>query len=215
MEYENTDFETEAQQIETEETDDERQPEEQKPHFETLKIDNDYEITTSIYPYIIRRKSTHKIVSVWKNNKGYNYIDLNGKKYRYHRVIALQFIPNPDNLKEVDHINHNKLDNRLSNLRWVSNSINQRNKTVYNGVKVNYVDELSNDAISVDEYNGYKLEFYYFDNNKFYYYTGEAYRELYYNIDKNNEAKYVWIRDIDNKRVKICLNKFKKLHDLI
>ena len=67
MEYENTDFETEAQQIETEETDDERQPEEQKPHFETLKIDNDYEITSNIYPYIIRRKSTHKIVSVWNN----------------------------------------------------------------------------------------------------------------------------------------------------
>lgn len=44
-----------------------------------------------------------------------------------HRLVALTFIPNPDNKAEVDHINRNKLDNSISNLRWVTHGENQLN----------------------------------------------------------------------------------------
>ena len=47
-----------------------------------------------------------------------------------HRLIATHFIPNPNNLPCIDHINRNKTDNRIENLRWASYSTNNRNKTL-------------------------------------------------------------------------------------
>lgn len=41
------------------------------------------------------------------------------KKY-VHRLVAEAFIPNPDNLESVDHINFDRTDNRVENLRWLS-----------------------------------------------------------------------------------------------
>jgi hypothetical protein len=50
---------------------------------------------------------------------GYGYIGSNGRGY-LHRLIAQNFIKNenPETHKSVDHLNKNKLDNRLENLRW-------------------------------------------------------------------------------------------------
>lgn len=47
------------------------------------------------------------------------------KDFLVHRLIAESFIPNPDNKSEVNHINGKKLDNRLSNLEWVTHAENQ------------------------------------------------------------------------------------------
>ena len=44
-----------------------------------------------------------------------------------HRLLALTFIPNPDNKSCVDHINRNTKDNRLENLRWATRTENARN----------------------------------------------------------------------------------------
>ena len=69
-----------------------------------------------------------------------------GKDKELHRLLAECFIPNPENLPVVDHINENTLDNRLENLRWASKSTNAVNssKPVKNKLGVKYVSESSN-----------------------------------------------------------------------
>lgn len=66
------------------------------------------------------------------NETGYLCISLCKNKKRYkrfiHRLLAIQYIPNPDNLPEIDHIDRNKLNNDLSNLRWCDRTTNANNK---------------------------------------------------------------------------------------
>lgn len=50
-----------------------------------------------------------------------------------HRLVALTFLDNPEKKPAVDHINGNKLDNRLENLKWSSYSENNLNKQLYRG----------------------------------------------------------------------------------
>ena len=214
MENDKINSDQETRETEATKATNDEEDEEAKPIYETLKADNEYEITSNIYPYIVRRKSNHYIVSIWHNDKGYNYITLNGKKFKYHRVIALQWLDNPNNLPEIDHLDRNKDNNRIQNLRWVSRKTNQENKGCYRGIKFNFVDELSDNAIIVNSYNEHKFEFLYFDNNKFYFYNGLSYKELRYYTLKNGSL-IVSTKDTSNKLTMICLNKFKKLYNLI
>lgn len=74
-----------------------------------------------------------------KNNvHGYLYVRIKGKAYYVHRLVAETFIPNPDNLPEVDHINRNKSCNSVvagvCNLRWCSSSGNSRNTSYHDRV---------------------------------------------------------------------------------
>ena len=68
------------------------------------------------------------------NSWGYYNVVLSKDRKKYtkkvHRLIAEMFIPNPDNLSDVDHINRIKTDNRLDNLRWVSRQDNNRNMSI-------------------------------------------------------------------------------------
>jgi hypothetical protein len=92
------------------------------------------------YPdYIINRKGeiikkTGKIMKLSKSSTGYFKVGLTFNKkrniYFIHRLLALTFIDNPNNYKVVDHINRIRDDNRLENLRWVSNCENSQNSQI-------------------------------------------------------------------------------------
>lgn len=62
---------------------------------------------------------------------GYLYLNLRvGGRYKHfpvHRLVASAFIPNPCGRKEIDHIDTNKTNNRVLNLRWCTTSENRLN----------------------------------------------------------------------------------------
>lgn len=63
------------------------------------------------------------------NNRGYVRININKKKYSAHRLVWLYLygiLPT----KEIDHINRDRADNRLKNLREVDTSINAKNRSI-------------------------------------------------------------------------------------
>lgn len=71
---------------------------------------------------LVRNARTGKILNLHSNNSGYLVIDLHKdgthKTFSVHRLVAKAFIPNPDNLPEVNHLNEDKHDNRATNLEW-------------------------------------------------------------------------------------------------
>ena len=180
-------------------------------------VDADYEININ-YPHQIRRKSNKRIIKESiSNSTGYVRCTLNNRFYRKHRIIALQFIENddPENKTQVDHINHVRTDNRINNLRWVSSSENDMNRSIYNGYEAEYVDDISDEAIEVLEYNKYHFVDYYYveKEDAFYFWNGIKFRRLKILYDKDGYA-LVTMRDIDNKNVKIYYTKFKRQYNL-
>jgi hypothetical protein len=71
------------------------------------------------------------------DNVGYRRVSLSIKNVRgtkrVHRLVAAAFLENPDKLREVDHINGIKTDNKASNLRWCSRRQNEDNKNKKKG----------------------------------------------------------------------------------
>lgn len=60
--------------------------------------------------------------------RGYVMVRYSGNKVAYlHRLLALAFIPNPNNYPVVDHIDRNKQNYRLDNLRWATQKVNAGN----------------------------------------------------------------------------------------
>jgi hypothetical protein len=76
---------------------------------------------------------TNKIMKLNKKG-GYYHIGLTNnnirKTIKVHRLVAVYFIPNPENKPEVNHKNKNKFDNSLNNLEWVTHKENMQHKSI-------------------------------------------------------------------------------------
>ncbi len=80
---------------------------------------------------IIRNIKTGRILKKNSSCGYFNYtLSKDGviKTYGIHHLLALCFIPNEDNKKCVDHLDRNKQNNNIENLRWVTYSENLKNR---------------------------------------------------------------------------------------
>ena len=70
-----------------------------------------------------------------------NLYNKNGRKlFRVHRLVAEQYInnPDPDNYKMIDHIDQINTNNNKNNLRWVNNSLNKINSKTHKNNKLGH-----------------------------------------------------------------------------
>ena len=178
--------------------------------FEKLKLDNNYEICTE-YPHQIRKISNKRVIKESPRYKN-KYISLhltNGKSYYKHILVATQFIPNPDNLSQIDHKNHDTLDYHINNLRWVTRKDNLWNLSKSVNGSYEYSDTLPDNVRAIYSYNDHLFKDYYFDKDyNFYHFNGLRYRKIHVTTCRGR-SEFV-LRSIKNKSAKISLNKLKK-----
>ena len=95
------------------------------------------------------------MLSPYQNHKGYFIISLTKnsvkKTHSIHRLVAETFIPNPNNLPQVNHKNGIKTCNEVWNLEWTDNSGNQKHAFA-NGLQTNVGDNNPN-MRAVDQYD--------------------------------------------------------------
>ena len=167
-------------------------------------VDTDYEINDA-FPYPIRKKGSDKVIKESIESNGYVRCWMNGKIYKKHRVIGLQFIDNDDPVHkiEIDHIDNNRANNHISNIRWVSASENCKNRASSNGRKFQFLDELPETAEPLDSYNGYDLDavFVDYENKKVYLFNGIKWREL--SACRSHGNIFYNVRDIENKNIQL------------
>lgn len=92
--------------------------------------DGDYEVSSfgRIKSY---KKGLHKLLKIHFNIKGYPVVHITKlhtqpKSRSIHRLVGLTFIPNPENLPQINHKDGVKTNNNVSNLEWCDNTYNQR-----------------------------------------------------------------------------------------
>jgi hypothetical protein len=178
-------------------------------NWEEIKMHENYEINTA-FPYRIRKKGHKKLIKEFKRNwKGYIAVSLEqGKSFNKHIIIAKQWLANPKGYKEIDHINRITSDNHLSNLRWVSSSENNSNRSSWRGHKYAYVSNLPEGSIEVKQCNKMKFTGLYYHEGNFFSKVGNAYRKL---IQLGNStSKHIYVKDSSGKHRGLSINIFNR-----
>ena len=83
------------------------------PHFPKYKVTEKGDVFNSQGLRLKPEKTRNGYLRVSLSNDKIKH-----KRFSIHRLVAEAFIPNPDNLPQVDHKNEIKTDNDVSNLRW-------------------------------------------------------------------------------------------------
>lgn len=113
---------------------------------------------------LVFSKLSDRLLTPKTDRYGYLTVGLsrNGKtKYRtIHRLVAIAFIPNPDDLPTVNHKDENKLNNRVDNLEWATvrenDNYGTRNERMANTKKRNPIAQYDSDMTLIRVHSGIK-----------------------------------------------------------
>lgn len=132
----------------------------------------------------VRKKTTGQLIKGDKNSEGYCRVRLEKKNHKpekqrffRHRLVADHFLPNPNNLKEVNHKDCNIENNHVNNLEWVDKKANELHSRMY-GSK---------------EYKPFKVVF---DNNRIQFYN--ARKDLSDELGITRAAVKFWLHGKNN-----------------
>ena len=109
--------------------------------FENYLIFEDGKVYNQKYDRFLKPDNNgdrYLTVNLYKNNIGY--------KRKVHRLVGQAFIPNPENKPTIDHIDRDKTNNNVENLRWATIGENAQNKGYYANNKLN-IKNISYDDI--------------------------------------------------------------------
>ena len=123
-----------------------------------------YILATNFKGNTYKRLVHERILKSADNGKGYEHVLFYYKgrqmcKY-VHRLVAEAFLPNPDNLSDVNHKDQNTSNNVLSNLEWLShfdnNNYGDRNERISKSLRLHYqnkkmIENLEKNSISKDK----------------------------------------------------------------
>lgn len=110
------------------------------------------------------RKTGGELIPTRKENHGYLRVDLrkDGKRrcgVLVHRIVAEAFIPNPDNLPQINHKDHNGENNSVDNLEWCNASYNSNYDRKTNVRNIRTIGQYTMDGKEVDVWeNGGRIE---------------------------------------------------------
>lgn len=157
--------------------------------------------------------NSHKFMTQIPNYKGYLTIHASkaerDKRYFSHRFVyecCNNLILNAN--EQIDHINRDKTNNHLANLRVVNNTTNSLNKH-----ENEEVSSLPDDAIEINEYGAHQLtNLYYSPSNECCYRVSEihVFKIPFRKIGKR-DLLAIQLQDIKSKHTIICLSKLKRL----
>ena len=169
-----------------------------------LKNHNDYKITKD--GKIWSNKSNrflamnicngYDVITIWTDKKK--------KQISTHRLVAETFIPNPENKPYVNHINSDKLDNRVENLEWVTQKENcaAHNKSISHPKKVIQIDMTGK---ILNKFDSLK------EAGKYIGYSASAISKAVLKIN-NTAGGYIW--EYEEVNIKILdISKGKQIYD--
>lgn len=159
--------------------------------FIPLTAFTNYEISTT-FPFVIRNSRTGHILTQSMNNVGYLFVHINGAARLVHRIVAQQFINNNIDGMDVNHINGNRIDNRIENLEIITHSDNLAIRKRFNKQQSRYVNEInSDDIIQLHEYNNHTFDKYYFDRTNQILYLHQERNKRYKVVNPTTNEQYL------------------------
>jgi hypothetical protein len=143
-------------------------------------------------------------------SSNYYRIHLSKRLWLFHVILAIQWIPNPNNLPIVDHEDGDTKNFHLENLHGVTPSDNMKNRHTYKGIPYEFIEELPTNSIEVNQYKNYKISnlFYNEQSRRFYLKTTNKYKIL--PIKQINFRYFITLHDICDIPFNLSILTFEK-----